>query len=69
MGKSLYQAIESQALKLNCDRLYTEASITAKAFFQRQGFTIEQEQQVAVRGEVFKNYRLSKLVGAQSLAP
>lgn len=69
VGKSLYQAIESQALKLNCDRLYTEASITAKAFFQRQGFALEQEQQIEVRGEVFKNYRLSKLVGAQGFAP
>ena len=63
VGKSLYQAIESHALKLNCDRLYTEASITAKVFFQNQGFRIEQEQQVAVRGEVFKNYRMSKLLG------
>ncbi len=62
LGKSLYQAIESQALKLNCDRLYTEASITAKAFFQRQDFTIDQEQEVAARGEVFKNYRMSKLL-------
>lgn len=69
VGKSLYQAIESQALKLDCDRLYTEASITAKAFFQRQGFALEQEQQIEVRGEVFKNYRLSKLVGAQGFAP
>lgn len=69
VGKSLYQAIESQALKLNCDRLYVEASITAKPFFQRQGFTIDQEQEVKVRGEVFKNYRLSKLLGAQGFAP
>ncbi len=60
VGKKLYQAIASQAQQRGCDRLYTEASITAKGFFLKQGFAIEQEQQVSVRGEVFKNYRMVK---------
>lgn len=69
VGSSLYQAIESQARELGCSHLYTEASITAKPFFQNKGFTLEQEQQVTVRGEVFKNYRMVKSLGMQCLAP
>jgi len=62
VGSSLYQAIESQAIQRGCDRLYTEASITAKGFFQNRGFVVKQEQQVAVRGEVFKNFRMEKIL-------
>ena len=69
VGKGLYQLIASQAELQGCDRLYTEASITAKGFFLKQGFVIEQEQQVNVRGEVFKNYRMVKTSRAQGFAP
>ena len=69
VGSRLYQAIESQSLKLHCDRLYVEASITAKKFFLKQGFAIEQEQEVTIRGEVFRNYRMVKQPGVQGFTP
>jgi len=40
--------------------LTTEASITARPFFSRRGFTVIAPQQVSVRGETFINYRMEK---------
>jgi putative acetyltransferase len=40
--------------------LTVDASITAKPCFERHGFRVVEEQQVAVRGETFINYRMEK---------
>ncbi|NJO80133.1 MAG: GNAT family N-acetyltransferase [Cyanobacteria bacterium RM1_2_2] len=60
VGRQIYQAIEARAreLKLNC--LFVEASITAKPFFERLGFTGGNAQQVTRRGVTFTNYRMEK---------
>ncbi len=60
VGEKIYKAIENKAVELNLIRLFTEASITAQAFFIKQGFSIVKEQQVACRGETFKNYLMEK---------
>jgi putative acetyltransferase len=60
VGSQIYQAIESKALDLGASNLITEASITAKPFFQRMGFSIVKEQQVICRGEIFINYVMEK---------
>lgn len=60
VGKQLYQAIEMKAIELQLDQLVTEASITAKPFFQRMGFSVVTEQAVHCRGEQFKNYVMKK---------
>lgn len=62
VGKQLYWAIETQAVKLSLTSLFTEASITAKPFFQHMGFTIVQAQTVTLRGETFTNYAMKKLL-------
>ena len=64
VGRHLYEAIEQKAFELNLDRLYTEASITAKPFFQRMGFSVIKEQQVACRGETFTNYLMEKILAS-----
>lgn len=61
VGRQLYQAIEAKAIELSLHRLFTEASITAKPFFQRMGFSIVREQEVTCRGETFINYAMEKL--------
>ncbi|KAM3094072.1 GNAT family N-acetyltransferase [Phormidesmis sp. 146-35] len=63
VGRQLYEAIEQKAVELNLDRLHTEASITAKPFFERMGFSVIKEQQVACRGETFTNYQMEKSLG------
>lgn len=60
VGSSLYRAIELKARELGIDRLFTEASITARPFFLRQGFTTIQAQEVTVRGCHFRNYAMAK---------
>ncbi|MBD2102339.1 GNAT family N-acetyltransferase [Leptolyngbya sp. FACHB-261] len=62
VGRKIYQAIETKAIELNLKRLFVEASITAKPFFQRIGFWVIKEQQVSCRGETFINYAMEKLL-------
>lgn len=62
VGRQIYQAIEAKALELGLNHLTVEASITAKPFFQRMGFSIVTEQQVSRRGETFTNYVMEKLL-------
>lgn len=60
VGTQIYQAIEAKAFDLRVNHLITEASITAKPFFQRMGFSTVKKQQVTCRGEVFINYVMEK---------
>ncbi len=60
VGSQIYRAIESKALRLELKGLFTEASITAKPFFQRMGFKLIREQLVSCRGEKFINYAMEK---------
>jgi putative acetyltransferase len=62
VGSRIYQAIEAKARELGLNQLMTEASITAKPFFQRMGFSIIAEQQVTCRGKQFINFRMEKLL-------
>jgi putative acetyltransferase len=62
VGKLIYRAIEAKALDLGANRLVTEASITAKPFFESMGFSVLKQQQVGCRGERFTNYVMEKLL-------
>ena len=56
----LLETIEAEARRLGLARLYTEASITARPFFERRGFSVVTPQRVEVRGQTFRNYRMEK---------
>ena len=62
VGSQIYQCIEAKALELSVRRLFVEASITAKPFFQRMGFAIVKEQAVLCRGETLINYVMEKFL-------
>jgi len=62
VGRQIYRAIEAKAIELFVSRLFTEASITAKPFFQRMGFSVVNKQEVTRRGEIFVNYAMEKLL-------
>ncbi len=62
VGNKIYRAIETKAIKLNLNYLFTEASITAKPFFQKMGFSVVKQQQVACRGEKFTNFAMKKII-------
>lgn len=62
VGRLLLAAVEHAARAHGVTRFFTEASITARPFFERQGYTVIAEQQVALRGQVFTNYRMDKVL-------
>ncbi|WP_368300270.1 GNAT family N-acetyltransferase [Kluyvera sichuanensis] len=47
--------------RLPTGTLTVEASITARACFERLGFVVVAEQEVEARGERFVNYRMEKI--------
>ncbi|AFY74932.1 putative sulfurtransferase [Synechococcus sp. PCC 7502] len=64
VGTRLYQTIETKAIELGLNRLYVEASITARAFFKSRGFRVVKEQQVSVRGQKLTNFVMEKFLNA-----
>lgn len=62
VGRQLYQTLEAQAINRSIHRLFVEASITAKPFFQKMGFQLLREQTVTVRGQRFVNYAMAKAI-------
>lgn len=60
VGKELYRELERKALCLGLSRIHLEASITARAFFEKQGFRVEREQTVRPRGVAMSNFVMEK---------
>lgn len=60
VGWRLYEAIEARARHQGIRRLRTEASLSARPFFARQGWQVDAEQQVRRGGETLTNFRMSK---------
>ena len=62
-ASELLGEIEARAASLGIGRIFTEASITARPFFERAGFRVIAAQEVAIRGTAFVNYRMEKRLG------
>lgn len=60
VGKALMRAIFSKAKEQKIDRVYAEVSITAKPFFEKQGFATVKEQTVLLRNIEFTNYKMER---------
>jgi GNAT superfamily N-acetyltransferase len=56
----LLEEIEREARKRGAQRLWTQSSITAKRFFERQGFAVLQAQRVTHNGQIFDNFEMEK---------
>lgn len=69
VASGLLSRIEDEAELLGLDRLFTDASITARPFFQTRGFTVIETQEVQYRGCTFLNYRMERKKPNQSLQP
>jgi len=66
IGREVLTAIEAQARRTKLARLVTEASITARPFFEKFGFVVLEPQEVECRGQKFVNYRMEKQLIEQS---
>ncbi len=62
IGRIILGQIDAKARNLEIKRLFTEASITAKTFFESQGFMVVKKQEVERRGQKFINFAMEKLI-------
>jgi putative acetyltransferase len=60
VATALLEQVEQAARGLGLARLFTEASITARPFFERRGFRVITAQTVSIRGQDLVNYRMEK---------
>lgn len=63
VGTGLYRAVERQARDWRLSRIFTEASITARGFFARQGFRVLRVRTVRRRGVALTNFAMAKNLG------
>ena len=60
VASRLLAGLEAEAARRGLRHLVTEASITARPFFARQGFRLVDAQVVALRGQSLDNFRMEK---------
>lgn len=60
VASRLYDSIEDAARAQGIERLFTEASETARRFFERKGFMVLERQDMILRGVRIHNYRMAK---------
>ncbi|MDC7742191.1 GNAT family N-acetyltransferase [Rhizobium binxianense] len=63
IASRLLSRVEEEALKLGFSQIYTEASRTARPFFERRGFRVVKKQVVEKRGQSLENFLMEKLYG------
>ncbi|MEJ5111349.1 GNAT family N-acetyltransferase [Erwinia billingiae] len=63
VATALYRTVEQWARENGVTSMVTEASITAKPFFIHQGFDVNEQQLVQVRGQAFINFKMQKTLG------
>ena len=66
IGQQLLAAVVAEARRVALARLFTEASITARPFFEAQGFAVLAPQVVTCRGAEFVNYRMERVLAEPS---
>jgi putative acetyltransferase len=62
VASALLQRIKQEANSRGVRRLFTEASITARPFFENAGFRVIASQNVTLRGTSLLNYRMEKVL-------
>ncbi len=69
VGGWLYGAVEREALGMGIARITTEASITARSFFERRGFRVAREEAVRRRGVELTRFVMEKDLPGRGAAP
>ncbi|MCC5600168.1 GNAT family N-acetyltransferase [Nostoc favosum] len=62
IGKKILEQLESKANSLGIKKLFTEASITAKPFFESHHFIVVKQQEVERRGQKLINFIMEKSI-------
>jgi len=61
VGSTLMAEVVKDAARKALHRIYAEVSITAKPFFEKQGFSVVKQQTVTIRGAELTNYVMEKI--------
>ena len=62
IASALLQKLEDELKQRNVHEFWTEASITARPFFEHKGYRVEQVQEKEFKGTSFRNYIMRKKV-------
>ena len=62
----LVKQLEKEALVIKLKEIQTEASITAKPFFEHMGYHVQKAQQKDVRGVILSNFVMKKNISGSS---
>ena len=60
VGSILMKSVYEIAIQKEIKRIFAEVSITARPFFEKQGFTVIEEQTVVLHGVKLINYKMEK---------
>lgn len=63
VGRAMVESLVAEARRRGIARLFVEASITARPFFEARGFAVLERQVVACRGAELANYRMERRLG------
>ena len=69
VGRQLLAAVLAEARRAGMTRLFVEVSITARPFFEAQGFAVLVSQVVTLRGVELVNYRMERVLAEPGVAP
>ena len=72
VGRAMLAEVVAEGRRLRLSRLFVEVSITARPFFESQGFTVLSPQVIVCRGVEFVNFRMERTLaesGASSNQP
>ena len=60
IATKLVEELEREAKRRGAARMTTQSSITARKFFERQGFATLQAQRITYNGQIFDNFSMEK---------
>lgn len=63
VASTLYESLLKKAMVENISRLYVDASIIAKPFFEHRGFSVINKKEVKRNGELLVNFSMEKCLG------
>ena len=65
----LCAAVERELRAAGVSRIFTEASLAARVFFERNGFRVVAEESVECRGAYLRRYAMDKEISSPNPAP
>ncbi|WP_231517059.1 GNAT family N-acetyltransferase [Marinobacterium lacunae] len=66
VASTLYEYLLEEASTRKIKRLYVEASLIAKPFFERRGFSVVRKNEVQRNGVTLVNFSMEKHLGANA---